>query len=140
MSKFLVLLLAASFMTTTVTFAGDAEDGPLKDAQELMRSESKRAEVIKNDSKAQQADSFALQAVGGDQGLKNQVYDVSADIMATVKEAAGGDSAKMMQMLQKAMQNPGEFLKSLPPDQQAKIRGIANQVETNKATKNSVKP
>jgi hypothetical protein len=138
MSKFLVLLLSVSFMATTVTFAGDAEDAAMKDVQDLMRSESQRAEVIKQSPKAQQADSFALQAVGGDAALKNQVYDVSADIMGTIKEMSGGDAGKMNALLQKAMQNPDEFLKSLPAEQQAKIRGIANQVESNK--KGSQKP
>ena len=121
-------------MATTVSFADDDLDPALKDVQELLRTESKRNEVIKNDAKAQQADAFALQAVGGDKNLKNEVYDVSADIMATVQKLSGGDTAKMQQMLQKALQNPGEFLKSLPADQQAKIRGIANQVEKNKSS------
>ncbi len=134
MSKFLVLVLSVSFMATTVSFADDDLDPALKDVQELLRTESKRNEVIKNDAKAQQADAFALQAVGGDKNLKNEVYDVSADIMATVQKLSGGDTAKMQQMLQKALQNPGEFLKSLPADQQAKIRGIANQVEKNKSS------
>lgn len=137
MSKFLVLLLSVSFMATTVSFAEDDIDPALKDVQELLRTESKRNEVIKGDSKAQQADAFALQAVGGNQQLKNEVYDVSADIMATVQKLSGGDTAKMQQLLQKALQNPGEFLKSLPADQQAKIRGIATQVEKNKANANS---
>lgn len=134
MSKFLVLLLSVSFMATTVSFADDDIDPALKDVQELLRTESKRNEVIKDNPKAQQADAFALQAVGGDKNLKNDVYDVSADIMATVQKLSGGDTAKMQQMLQKALQNPGEFLKSLPADQQAKIRGIATQVEKNKSS------
>lgn len=139
MSKFLVLLLAVSFMATTVTFADDSDDAAaLREAQELMRSESKRAEVIKDNAKAQQADSFALQAVGGDQKLKNDVYNVSADIMGTVKDLAGGDPVKMNELLQKALKDPGAFLKSLPADQQAKIRSIANQTEANK--KGSSKP
>ena len=134
MSKFLVLLLSVSLLATTVSFADDDLDPALKDVQELLHTESKRHEVIKDSPKAQQADAFALQAVGGNQQLKNEVYDVSADIMATVQRLSGGDPAKMQQMLQKALQNPGEFLKSLPADQQAKIRGIANQVEKNKSS------
>lgn len=133
MSKFLVLLLSVSLMATTVSFADEDIDPALKDVQELLRTESKRNEVIKDNPKAQQADAFALQAVGGNQQLKSEVYDVSADIMATVQKLSGGDATKMNQMLQRALQNPGEFLKSLPADQQAKIRGIATQVEKNKS-------
>lgn len=134
MSKFLVLLLSVSLMATTVSFAEDDLDPALKDVQELLRTESKRNEVIKDNPKAQQADAFALQAVGGNQQLKSEVYDVSADIMASVQKMSGGDSAKMNQLLQKALQNPGEFLKSLPPEQQEKNRGIATQVEKNKSS------
>lgn len=138
MFKFLILMLTVGLLSTTVSFAEDDLDPALKDVQDMMRSESKRAELLKDNPKAQQADSFALQAVGGDQRLKGEVYDVSADIMATVKQMSGGDTVKMNQLLQKALQNPGEFLKSLPPEQQAKIRGIATQVEQNK--KSPAKP
>ena len=33
--------------------------------------------------------------MGGNQNLRNEVYDVSADIMATVQKLSGGDPAKI---------------------------------------------
>lgn len=133
MLKFLVLIFSISFLTLP-TFAEEDLDAALKDVQDLMRSEAKRNDVLKANPKAQQADDFALQAVGGNQALKNDVYDVSADVMATVKELSGGDAAKMNELLQKALQNPAAFLKSLPEAQQAKIRDIAAKTEKQKVT------
>lgn len=133
MLKFLVLIFSISFLTLP-TFAEEDLDAALKDVQDLLRTESKRNEVIKVSPKAQQADDFALQAVGGNQALKNDIYDVSADVMATVKELSGGDAAKMNELLQKALQNPAAFLKSLPPEQQAKIRDIAAKTEKQKSS------
>ncbi len=133
MLKFLVLIFSISFLTLP-TFAEEDLDAALKDVQDLLRTESKRNEVIKVSPKAQQADDFALQAVGGNQALKNDIYDVSADVMATVKELSGGDAAKMNELLQKALQNPTAFLKSLPPEQQAKIRDIAAKTEKQKSS------
>ncbi len=133
MLKFLVLIFSISFLTLP-TFAEEDLDAALKDVQDLMRSEAKRNDVIKASPKAQQADDFALQAVGGNQALKNDVYDVSADIMATVKQQSGGDAAKMNELLQKALQNPAAFLKSLPAEQQAKIRDIAAKTEKQKSS------
>jgi hypothetical protein len=141
MSKLLLTVLTLSLLTSSVSFAVEDLDPALKDVQELLRSQSKREEVIKGDSKAKQADDFALQAVGGNQKLKGDVYDVSADIMATVQKLSEGDPAKMNALLQKALQNPGEFLKSLPAEQQAKIRDIAAKTEAQKKTvQTSAKP
>ena len=132
MTKLFLTVLMLSLLTSSISFAIEEMDPALKDVQDLLRNESKRNVVIKGDSKAQQADSFALAAVGGNQKLKNDVYDVSADIMATVQKLSDGDPAKMNALLQKALQNPGEFLKSLPADQQAKIRDIAAKTEAQK--------
>ena len=138
--RLLFMVLVMDLVTTPIAYAEEDIDPAIKDVQELMRTQSKREEVIKGDVKAQQADAFALQAVGGNQNLKNDVYDVSADIMATVQKLSGGDPAKMNALLQKALQNPGEFLKSLPADQQAKIRDIAVKTEKQKAPANTVVP
>lgn len=132
MLKFLVLIFSISLLTLP-TFAEEEIDPAMKDVQDLMRNEARRNEAIKADPKAQQADNFALQAVGGNQVLKNDIYDVSADIMATVKSLSDGDPAKMNELLQKALQNPGAFLKTLPADQQAKIRDIAHKTEKQKS-------
>ncbi len=132
-SRLLFIVLAMDLVTTPFAYAEEDVDPAIKDVQDVLRTQSKRDEVIKADTKAQQADAFALQAVGGNQNLKNDVYDVSADIMATVHKLSGGDAAKMNALLQKALQNPGEFLKSLPADQQAKIRDIAAKTEKQKA-------
>jgi len=133
MFKILFLFFSISLFTLP-TFAQEDLDPALKDVQDLLRTESKRNDVIKANPKAQQADDFALQAVGGNQALKNDVYDVSADIMATAQKLSGGDAVKMNALLQKALQNPGAFLKSLPEEQQAKIREIATKTEKQKSS------
>ena len=107
----------------------------LIETQKVLRSPSERQEVISRDQKAQQADQFASQAVGGDPALKNDVYNLSADILNHVMKVSGGDPAKAQALLLKAMKDPKQFMNSLPAAEQDKVREIANSVEKKKNPK-----
>ena len=107
----------------------------LIETQKVLRSSSERQDVISRDQKAQQADQFASQAVGGDPALKNDVYNLSADILNHVMKVSGGDPAKAQTLLMKALKDPKQFMNSLPAAEQDKVREIANSVEKKKNPK-----
>lgn len=111
------------------------DQNALNEAQQVLRSPGERQEVISRDKKAQQADQLATQAVGGDPALKNEMYNVSADILNHVMKASGGDPEKAQALLMKAMKDPKQFMNSLPAAEQDKIREIANSVEKKKNPK-----
>jgi hypothetical protein len=56
------------------------------------------------------------------------VYDLSADIFAKIVTESNGDMVVMQQKLEQAQKNPEAFLKSLTPEQQARIKSMANQL------------
>ena len=107
----------------------------LSQAQKVLRSPSDRQEVISRDKKAQQADQIASEAVGHDPALKNEMYDLSADVLNHVMKMSDGDPAKAQELLMNAMKDPKKFMNSLPAADQAKIRDIANSVEKKKNPK-----
>ena len=113
----------------------DNNEKALSEAQKLLRSPSERQEVISKDKKAQQADQIASEAVGHDPALKNEMYDLSADVLKHVMKSSNSDPAKAQELLMNAMKDPKKFMNSLPAADQEKIRDIANSVEKNKNPK-----
>jgi hypothetical protein len=64
----------------------------------------------------------ALEAVGGDAGNTQALYNIAAHIMPILVQQADGDPAKMQTILTKAQTDPGSFLNSLPSEIQEKIK------------------
>jgi len=77
------------------------------------------------------ADQRALGAVGGNASIKQELYDIAADVMPILVQQAGEDPTKMQAILLKAQADPVNFLNSLPPEIQVKIKNTANAVEKN---------
>jgi hypothetical protein len=129
-----------AFVFSFSVFADEVNDKALRDTQALLRNQQQRNQVIQGDQRAIEADNFAGQAVGNNPALKNGVYGASADVMGTLHKQSGGDAVQMNAILQKAMQNPEAFLRSLPPDQQARIKALAIQAEAQQRKPSSPKP
>jgi hypothetical protein len=79
------------------------------------------------------ADQKALEAVGGSALDKQELYNIAADIMPILVQQAGEDPTKMQAILLKAQADPVNFLNSLPPEIQVKIKNAANAVDKNQA-------
>ena len=79
------------------------------------------------------ANQKALEAVGGNARDMQELYNISADVMAILEQQAGGDPAKMQALMLNAQTDPESFLNSLSPEIQAKIKNVSNAVEKNQA-------
>ena len=134
-SSILFLFLFIISQNTQAQNNSQFDQNAMNEAQKVLRSSSERQDVISKDQKAQQADQFASQAVGGDPALKNDVYNLSADILNHVMKVSGGDPAKAQTLLMKALKDPKQFMNSLPAAEQDKVREIANSVEKKKNPK-----
>ena len=77
------------------------------------------------------ADQKALGVVNGNAINKQALYDIAADIMPILVQQAGEDPTKMQAILLKAQADPVNFLNSLPPEIQMKIKNTADAVEKN---------
>jgi hypothetical protein len=101
-----------------------AEDSgsPLADTQNCLRNQN--CESAQTEAGIA-ADQHALAAVGGNAANKQEVYDISADIMPYLVQQSGGDPNKMLIIIQKAQADPEGFMNSLPANVQTRIRSAA---------------
>jgi len=107
-------------------YAEDDTVSALQKTQDCLRNQT--CEAAKS-SAGQAADQKALEAVGGNAANKQELYNISADIMPMLIQQTGGDPEKMQALMLKAQTDPEGFFNSLSPDAQAKIKNIANTVE-----------
>ena len=124
LNQFVCLLVIA--MSVQNVYAEDDIISALQKTQDCLRNQT--CEAAKS-SAGQAADQKALEAVGGNTSNKQELYNISADIMPMLIQQTGGDSEKMQALLLKAQTDPQGFLNSLPPDIQTKIKNLANAVE-----------
>ena len=80
------------------------------------------------------ADQRALGAVGGNASIKQELYDIAADVISILVQQAGEDPIKMQAILLRAQTDPVSFLNSLPTEIQEKIKNAADAVEKNQVS------
>jgi len=125
MFKLSIFLMAAIFVQDV--YADDLTSA-LQKTEECLRRQN--CDAATTDA-GKEAGRKALAAVGGSVRDKQELYNMSADIMPILFQQAGGDPAKMQALLLKAQTDPESFLNSLSPELKAKIRNIAIEVEKN---------
>ena len=113
-------------MTAQIVFADDSSGSALQQTQDCLRNQT-CASALTDLGKA--ADQNALDVVGGNAASKQELYNIAAEIMPALDQNAGGDPQKMQALIQKAQSDPSNFLNSLPPELQAKIKAAANSVK-----------
>ncbi len=102
-------------------------DPALQQTQDVLRNKEQRNKVIQQlPDNAKKADKTIDAISGGDDAVKEQMYDVSADIM---KNFEGMSPEQMQELLSNASKNPEGFYKSLSPEQRSKIKQISDQLE-----------
>ena len=91
--------------------------------------------ALKN-SGSKKDEKAALDAVAnltkGVPGAEASVQSLSAGIFDDVVKKTNGDPAAIQTLLLEAQANPGKFLESLSPQQQAEIRRIASEIDAKK--------
>lgn len=123
MKKFILILV--SFLAVNSFALDPAQEAALKQTQDMLRNEKERAALIKEDPKARAADRKASIITIGSKEDKNEMYDVSAELLQWVV-SQGGDPAKLMEKYQN---NPVQFLNDMPPEQRQRIQALAESIE-----------
>ncbi|MGZ4976217.1 MAG: hypothetical protein ACXV8O_03610 [Methylobacter sp.] len=125
----LVFLLVAG-MSFQNAYADDASSA-LQKTQDCLRNQNCDAATTEI---GRDADQKALEAVGGNAHDKQELYNISADIMPLLLQQAGGDPEKMQAIMLKAQTDPESFLNSLSPEIRAKIKNASIAIEKNRAS------
>lgn len=121
------LLILVSPSRSTAEELDQASQNALRETQNLLKDPVKREAALSHDEATKTAVSNLSQTVG-EQNV-NGAYNLSADIFATIVKDSNGDPAKMNEILERAQRDPSSFLKSLSPEQQAKIKEMAERPE-----------
>jgi len=127
LNLFFALTLAFQIVSLPQAIAelDKASQEALEKTQKLLRDPSQRNAAM-NQSPDARSNDAELQKLMGGKGTGG-VYDLSADIFAKIVSESNGDVVVMQQKLEQAQTNPEAFLKSLTPEQQARIKSMANQ-------------
>jgi hypothetical protein len=130
----IVFLLSLSLLTATnANQTTDQDQEALRNTQALLRDKSRREkEVLATDSKAKQADQQADTITGGNAADKQEMYDISADLMPWIVEESHGDPEKMNALMERALRNPQKFVESMPAAQREKIKALSKKIEKSK--------
>lgn len=96
---------------------------------ELLNTEDQRNDFIKKNQEAQKTDGMVKDLMGDEQNT-NQLYQAAAEIFRSLATQQNGDSNNMLEILQKAQQNPEGFYQNMTAEQKEMVRKlgeIANQ-------------
>lgn len=118
-------------LTFTCTFAfadlDEHNQKGLHDTQNLLKSKSERDAFIKKNKDAQDADAKAG-AIAGSSENKEELYNMSSEIMEKITTETNGDPAKMQKLLEEAQKDPKSFYeKYFSESQKAKTKKIAEK-------------
>lgn len=118
------LLLCAISVSAQSVYAEDINGSALEQAQNCLTNQNCAA-ALTADGLA--ADQKALDAVGGNQAGKQELYTISAEILPFLITQSAGDPGKMAAIMEKAQSNPEAFFNSLPAEIQTKIKNAARR-------------
>lgn len=123
LNQFIFLILIG--LTCHNANATDELSIALQQTQECLKKQNCDSALS---SAGQAADQKALNAVGGNAANKQELYNLSAEIMPILVQQTGGDPEKMQALIQKALTDPEAFFNSLPADTRAQIKNLANTI------------
>ncbi len=140
MKAFLKLAVVISVASITVNVLAQQDlDTPLKETQNFMKDRQQVEALAEKDVAAKRANEAVNQAVGTG-AEKDELLRITSEIMAVLANKHKGDVQAMQADLLNAMRDPKKFLESLPPEQKAQIRSLANTVEKKKTPKGVQQP
>ncbi len=119
------------------TFASDetATAEALSKTQSLLRDPQQRQKAGAESTKA----AATMKSVEGMVGPSHtqELYDLSADVLATITNRSKGNTDLMKQ---DAERKPEEFIKLLTPEQWAKIEALAKKIEAERGPSSTTSP
>jgi hypothetical protein len=123
------LLATLTLLSSGPAFALDASDAEaLASTQQLLGNQNAMLDVAKHDPGAKGALDQISQITNGDPSKTAEMNAISSSVFADIVKNSNGDSVAVQEKLQLALKDPGAFIKTLTPEQQARLNGLATQV------------
>ena len=123
-----ITILSVLLLSVKLMALDSAQQLGLVQAQDLLKSEQQRAELIKVDNKARNADGIATITSLGNKDTKNEIYNVSSDLLDWIAKSADGPNGAA-EKIKNYQSDPQAFLRDMPAEQLAKVKAIAESIE-----------
>lgn len=123
-------------LLSQTAFALDKDDeAALRDTQKLLGDQAALKAFTKDNPDAAKALDQTKELTKGNPQQQAELNNISSSIFADMVKNNNGDSAAIQNQLQQALKDPSSFLNSLSPEQQARIRGLASEIDKQNAAK-----
>jgi len=129
------LVVALAFFASAGPTAGQPLDPTSQDAlnqtlQILLDPNARAAELAKNPQGA--TVDQQVRALTGSDALTQEFYAVAAQVLSELAQNTGGDAQKMLQVVERAKNDPAGFAAMLSPSTQQRLRELAVKLSDKK--------
>ena len=131
MIKFIIFVIFFSYLEL---YANENESALIETQNFLRNSEQVKNETLKNPN-AKKADQIAEITSLGKKEFKQDIYNISADLLPWLVEQTNGDPDKMNALIMEAQKNPEAFYARIPASQKAQIKSLSEAIESNRTKK-----
>lgn len=116
--------------------AADKSDGEdLKNLQTLLANPNAVREFAKGNKDALGALDQVNELTKGNQAQQVEINNIGSTILSDMDNKSNHDPMSIESQLQQALKDPKAFLQALPPEQQARIRNLASDLDKQNAAK-----
>lgn len=125
------LLLFSTFLLTLPGALAQGLDQAsmkaLQQTQELLTTPALREKAVSENAGSKEAHRNLQSLFGSDPEATQEAYRLAADLMESLTYTAGGDSLKMLELLEQAKKNPEGFARNFSPEQRSALKALADK-------------
>ncbi len=134
-SALLVVGLASAFCSGAESSEEVHAQQAVGQTKQMLTDPTERAKYMSTDSRAKKQDESVKTQLGSQ---SENAYELASQLTTTILNQAGGDPAKMEEIVNGLVADPTSLEKILTPAQREAIRGMASEIETKNQGKVSV--
>lgn len=95
----------------------------------MLRDSGRMQQEAAKTPEGRKADQDASVVTLGKPELKQELLNISADLMDWITKSANGDPEKMQQLMQDALDSPKAFMEKMPASERARVKGLSEKIE-----------
>jgi hypothetical protein len=120
-----LIFIFVSCLSIVASALDEVQELGMRQAQKQLTDPKLRDSLIKVDKDAKKADAIATLTVMGNKDYKNEMYNISAELLEWVARQPGDPAVTM----EKFKRNPAEFLRQMPQQHYEKVKALAEAIE-----------
>ncbi|MEK6626983.1 MAG: hypothetical protein AABY53_00015 [Bdellovibrionota bacterium] len=127
------LILVLTFFSCYSLYANDdINSKALAETQKLLKNPARVQKEALDTPEAKAVDKNASITARGNPQYKQEMYNISADLMPWLVEISKGDPAKMAEIMAEAQSNPAAFYQRMPAAMRAKIKSLSGAIDSDR--------